>query len=81
LVEAASSSGLLNVSLDDSEREFDVVICATGVKPTIDYLAGSNIEIGTGGGIVLDLSMCTGAPDVFAPVIARKPRTSRSELR
>jgi NADPH-dependent 2,4-dienoyl-CoA reductase/sulfur reductase-like enzyme len=65
-IEGASSSGPLKVSLDDSEREFDVVICATGVKPTIDYLAGSNIAIGPEGGIVVDLSMRTNAADVFA---------------
>ena len=43
-IEAAGSSGPLKVFLDDSEREFDLVICATGVKPTIDYLAGSSIN-------------------------------------
>jgi NADPH-dependent 2,4-dienoyl-CoA reductase/sulfur reductase-like enzyme len=65
-IEPASSSGPLKVLLDDSEREFDVVICATGVKPAVDYLAGSGIEIGTDGGIVVDLSMRTNAADVFA---------------
>jgi len=65
-IEPASSSGPLKVLLDDSEREFDLVICATGVKPAIDYLAGSGIEIGTDGGIVVDLSMRTNAGDVFA---------------
>jgi NADPH-dependent 2,4-dienoyl-CoA reductase/sulfur reductase-like enzyme len=65
-IEAAGSSDPLKVWLDDSEREFDLVICATGVKPTIDYLAGSGIEIGKDGGIVVDLSMRTNAPDVFA---------------
>jgi len=65
-IEAAGRSGPLKVSLDDSEREFDVVICATGVKPKIDYLTGSNIQIGTDGGIVVDLHMRTNAPDVFA---------------
>ena len=65
-IEAAGSSGPLKVFLDDSEREFDLVICATGVKPTIDYLAGSSIEIGKDGGIVVDLSMRTNAADVFA---------------
>jgi NADPH-dependent 2,4-dienoyl-CoA reductase/sulfur reductase-like enzyme len=65
-IEAATGSGPLRVALDDREREFDVVICATGVKPTIDYLTGSNIEIGTDRGIVVDLSMRTNAADVFA---------------
>jgi NADPH-dependent 2,4-dienoyl-CoA reductase/sulfur reductase-like enzyme len=48
------------------EREFDVVICATGVKPAVDYLQSSGIEIGPDGGIVVDLGMRSSAPDVFA---------------
>ena len=65
-IDATTHGGALKVSLDDSEREFDVVICATGVKPKIDYLTGSSIEIGTDGGIVVDLNMRTNAADVFA---------------
>jgi len=62
----SNGNGRLKVSFGGLEREFDTVICATGVKPAIDYLQGSGIETGPGGGIVVDLSMRTNAPDVFA---------------
>jgi NADPH-dependent 2,4-dienoyl-CoA reductase/sulfur reductase-like enzyme len=57
-IETADSEGPMTVRLSDgAEREFDVVICATGVKPAVDYLDGSGIEIGPDGGIVVDLGM------------------------
>jgi NAD(P)H-nitrite reductase large subunit len=61
------AGGLLKVSFGNgSEREFDVVVCVTGVKPAVDYLNSSGIEIGPDGGIIVDLSMRTSAADVFA---------------
>jgi NADPH-dependent 2,4-dienoyl-CoA reductase/sulfur reductase-like enzyme len=36
------------------------------VKQAIDYLNGSGIKIGPDGGIVVDLSMRTSVPEVFA---------------
>ena len=42
------------------------MVCATGVKPAVDYLNSSGIEIGPDGGIIVDLSMRTSAADVFA---------------
>ncbi len=51
---------------DGSTRSFDFVICATGVAPVTDYLAGSGVEIGKLGGIVVDARMQTTAPDVYA---------------
>ena len=66
-IEATAGNGLLKVSFaEGSEREFDIVICATGVKPAVDYLSSSGIEIGPDGGIVVDLRMRTNAADVFA---------------
>ena len=35
----------------------DVIVAATGLKPNIDYLGGSNIE--TNYGVVVDVSICT----------------------
>ena len=59
--------GPLRVRMSNGvERDFDLVICATGVKPAVDYLNGSGIEIGPDGGIVVDLSMRTSAADIFA---------------
>jgi NADPH-dependent 2,4-dienoyl-CoA reductase/sulfur reductase-like enzyme len=66
-IETADSEGPMTVRLSDgAEREFDVVICATGVKPAVDYLDGSGIEIGPDGGIVVDLGMRTNVLDVLA---------------
>jgi len=47
-------------------REFDVVICATGVKPKIAYLEGSGVRIGSSGGILVDEHMMTNVPRVYA---------------
>jgi len=51
---------------DGTGRDFDFVICATGVVPTIGYLAGSGVEIGKLGGIVVDARMQTTVPDIYA---------------
>jgi NADPH-dependent 2,4-dienoyl-CoA reductase/sulfur reductase-like enzyme len=51
---------------DGGERLFDLVVCATGVKPAVDYLKGSGIEIGPDGGILVDFGMRTTAADVYA---------------
>lgn len=51
---------------DGSSRTFDFVICATGVAPVTDYLAGSGVEIGKLGGIVVDNHMQTTVPGIYA---------------
>ncbi len=51
---------------DGSTRNFDFVICATGVAPTIDYLKGSGVTIGKLGGIVVDAHMQTTVPGIYA---------------
>lgn len=51
---------------DGTARNFDFVICATGVAPVTDYLKGSGVEIGKLGGIVVDARMQTTVPDVYA---------------
>jgi len=66
-IAAAGPRGPVTVSFPDRDaRAFDVVICATGVKPAVDYLDGSGITIGADGGIVVDLGMRTNVADVFA---------------
>lgn len=42
----------------------DLVICAAGVRPNIDFLAGSGIEVGRG--IRVDSAMRTTVPDIYA---------------
>lgn len=51
---------------DGTTRNFDFVICATGVAPVVDHLQGSGIEIGKLGGIVVDKRMQTTVADVYA---------------
>lgn len=42
----------------------DLVICAAGVRPNVDFLAGSGVEIGQG--IRVDRAMRTSVPDIYA---------------
>ncbi len=42
----------------------DLVICAAGVRPNVEFLAGSGIEIGRG--IRVDSAMRTNLPDIYA---------------
>jgi nitrite reductase (NADH) large subunit len=53
------------VRLESGETlQADLLIAATGVKPNLDLLEGS--EIAAGRGIRVDNHLCTNAPDVFA---------------
>jgi NAD(P)H-nitrite reductase large subunit len=64
---AAKAGGGVTVTFGDgASRDFDFVICATGVVPTIDYLKGSGVEIGKLGGIVVDARMQTTVPGIYA---------------
>lgn len=55
-VEARLSSGDTLVA--------DLVICAAGVRPNIDFLEGSGVT--TEAGVVVDATMRTSVPDVYA---------------
>ncbi len=64
---ATKAGGGVTVTFGDgAARDFDFVICATGVVPTIDYLKGSGVEIGKLGGIVVDARMQTTVPGIYA---------------
>ena len=65
-IEADGDDKLLKVVLGKDPREFDVIVCATGVKPAVEYLKGSRVSIGPEGGIVVDLSMRTNLAEVYA---------------
>ena len=55
----------MKVSLSNGQTlEADLVICAAGVKPNVDFLKGSGMDIGRG--IRVDNAMRTNLPDVFA---------------
>jgi nitrite reductase (NADH) large subunit len=57
--------GVSGVTLEDGESfEADLVLLSTGVQPTLDALDGSGVT--TGRGVVVDCSMRTSVPDVYA---------------
>jgi NAD(P)H-nitrite reductase large subunit len=47
-----------------NELQADLVVVAAGVRPAVDYLAGSGIEVDTG--ILVDQHLRTSVPDVYA---------------
>ena len=58
-------AGSLFVEIDSGdELPADLVICAAGVRPNIDFLAGSGIA--TDVGVVVDDHLRTNVPDVYA---------------
>jgi NAD(P)H-nitrite reductase large subunit len=64
-VQSITGKGPLEVTFSNGKTEtFDLVICATGVKPNIAFLSGSGISCKLG--ILTDASMRTNQPDVFA---------------
>ena len=59
------ADGGLKLNLDGADAvEADVVVCATGVAPNIDFLDGSGIE--TGDGILADEYLQTNVADIYA---------------
>lgn len=61
----AASNNACTVSLDSGvELSGDLLLVATGVKPRMDYLAGSGIDAGDG--IVVDDTMRTSSRDIWA---------------
>jgi NADPH-dependent 2,4-dienoyl-CoA reductase/sulfur reductase-like enzyme len=54
----------VKVGAGGTALDCDLVISAAGVRPNIDFLAGSGIEIGRG--IRVDSHMCTTVPDIYA---------------
>ncbi len=59
-----SSSGLAVKLSNGKTIEVDLVISATGVKPNIEYLQSSSLELGIG--VLVNDSMQTSNPDVYA---------------
>ena len=59
------SDGGLKLNLDGADAlEADVVVCATGVAPNIDFLQGSGVE--TGDGILVNERLETNVDDIYA---------------
>ena len=62
---SAPAGGSMKVSLSTgSTLEADLVICAAGVKPNVDFLKSSGMDIGRG--IRVDNAMRTNLPGVYA---------------
>ncbi|HEY1058275.1 MAG TPA: FAD-dependent oxidoreductase [Limnobacter sp.] len=64
-VEAIEEGNPLRVRLSNGETlECDLIISATGVKPNLDFLEGSGLEVDQG--LLVDDHMQTNVPDVYA---------------
>ncbi len=63
--QAAEASDLMQVTLSTGETlECDLVIMSAGVKPNIEFLKGSGIQMGQG--ILTNASMQSSDPNIFA---------------
>jgi nitrite reductase (NADH) large subunit len=51
---------------DGRELATDIVVFSAGVRPRDDVARASGIEVGERGGVVVDDTLATSAPDVFA---------------
>ena len=65
-VEAVVSvKGALALSLDNGESlPADLVVCATGVSPNVDFLAGTGIDIEDG--VLVDAHLQSSVPGIYA---------------
>ncbi|PWW00884.1 NADPH-dependent 2,4-dienoyl-CoA reductase/sulfur reductase-like enzyme [Paenibacillus cellulosilyticus] len=62
-----ASSGETVVTLNDgTELRAGIILMATGVKPDTGFLAGSGINVGADGHIIVDHQMRTSAANVYA---------------
>ena len=65
VTEIARGNGRLTLATEPGDPiEADLVVCATGVSPNIDFLDGAGIESDTG--ILVDHRLRTSAGDVYA---------------
>ena len=64
-VEDASSANRRGVRFSNGDvEEFDEIVLAQGVKPNLEFIDSSSVEMGDG--LIVDEFMHTSAPDVFA---------------
>jgi len=65
-VDSADTSGQrMTVAVSNGEAiECDLVIMSAGVKPNIDFLSGSGVEIANG--VLVDRNMRSSIPDIYA---------------
>jgi len=81
-VEIAGNGRVESVRLDNGEQiEADLVVVGKGIRPNVEWLAGSGIQIGRG--IVTDLCGRTNIPGIFAAGDCAEtidPLTGRSSI-
>jgi len=64
-VSAIERNGLYSVTLRSGKKyEADMIVCGTGVRPNIDFLSDSGVEIASG--ILTNERQETNLPDVYA---------------
>jgi len=62
---AKAAKGAMEVKLSNGRTlGCDLLICAAGVRPNVDFLEGSGVKIG--GGILVDERMQTSVPEIYA---------------
>jgi NAD(P)H-nitrite reductase large subunit len=79
-VEAVESvDGALALSLDNGESlPADLVVCATGVSPNVDFLAGTGIDVEDG--VLVDAHLQSSVPGIYAAGdVAQGPDFSTGE--
>ena len=65
VTEIACTNGSLTLAVDGGDPiEADLVVCATGVAPNVDFLDGAGIDCDAG--ILVDHRLCTSVENVYA---------------
>ncbi|MCH4124029.1 MAG: FAD-dependent oxidoreductase [Levilactobacillus sp.] len=65
-VASVRDNGRTLVLADETQVQTDQIVLAVGVRPATDFLATSGIHLGLRGGIEVDETYQTSAPDVYA---------------
>jgi rhodanese-related sulfurtransferase len=65
-IEAADGAGLVVVAESGARLAADLVILAIGVRPEIGLAQAAGLPIGPRGGVVVDATMCTADPHIWA---------------
>ncbi len=64
--ESAGDDHVATVVTEHNRLAADVVVLAIGTKPSVDFASHAGIQIGDHGGILVDSSMQTNIPGIFA---------------
>jgi NAD(P)H-nitrite reductase large subunit len=75
----AAENGALSLSLDNGESlPADLVVCATGVSPNVDFLVGTGIDMDDG--VLVDAHLQSSVPGIYAAGdVAQGPDFSTGE--